>query len=192
MMKKTLLILIFILMTSSIPFLSKTQKIYIQPMGHVSQDKLKIIEENLTKTYNTEIIILEKVKIPNQVRIKNTDRLSADKILWIYNSDFFFNNKKILVVTSKDICTTRFLNGKKFKNWGVFGLGTMYGSACVVSTFRIKSTSRLIKVAIHEIGHTKGLSHCKNVKCVMTDARGLGRTVDNAGFKLCDKCIKEL
>jgi hypothetical protein len=27
---------------------------------------------------------------------------------------------------------------------------------------------------------------------VMTDARGLGRTVDNAGFKLCDKCIKEL
>jgi hypothetical protein len=39
MIKKTLLILIFILMTSSIPFLSKNQKIYIQPMGHVPQDK---------------------------------------------------------------------------------------------------------------------------------------------------------
>jgi len=191
-MKKTLLILIFILMTSLIPFLSKNQKIYIQPMGYVSQDKLKIIEENLTKTYNTEVIVLEKVKIPNEVRIKNTDRLSANKILKIYNSISSFKNKKILIITSKDICTTRFLNGKNFKNWGIFGLGTINGSACVVSTFRIKSTSRLIKVAIHEIGHTKGLSHCENFKCVMTDAKGYGKNVDQARFNFCQKCSKKI
>lgn len=184
----SMLILIIFGLLSSIG----NQTILIQPLGNVPAEKIKILEKTLSKFYKTDVVVLKNEEIPNHVKIKNSSKNSADKILLFYNSKYFFSNKKILIVTTKDICTTRFINGKKFKNWGVFGLGTIYGPSCVISTYRIKSTDRLTKVAIHEIGHTKGLSHCETKKCVMNDAKGLGSNVDKCYSNLCDKCSKKI
>jgi predicted Zn-dependent protease len=65
---------------------------------------------------------------------------------------------------------------------------------CVVSTYRMGKNyeDRLIKVSIHETGHTLGIPHCKNTKCVMTDAKGKGSTVDNASIWMCDVCKSKI
>ena len=61
------------------------------------------------------------------------------------------------------------------KNWGIFGLGSLSGKNCVVSTARFgnKHFDRLSKVSIHEVGHTLGIPHCNSdVNCLMNDAKG--------------------
>lgn len=78
------------------------------------------------------------------------------------------------------------------------GLGFCLGKSCVVSTFRLKHTNqnihlkRLQKVAVHEFGHNLGLPHCKDKKCVMTDAVESIKTIDNVQLALCNKCQREL
>ena len=61
----------------------------------------------------------------------------------------------------------------------VFGEAQLNGLAAVVSTYRMRNEfyglpkdekvlqSRFIKEAVHEIGHTFGLSHCSDDACVM-------------------------
>jgi len=50
---------------------------------------------------------------------------------------------------------------------------------------------RVGKEAIHEIGHLLGLSHCKNIKCVMHFSNSLKDT-DIKEDKLCSVCYKNL
>ena len=111
----------------------------------------------------------------------------------------------ILGLTSKDISTTkRDRRGNikapesRYADWGVFGLGYRPGASCVVSTFRLNSASpqfeqRLQKVAIHEVGHNLGLSHCdKDKRCVMQDAAESIKTIDRVGLSLCNGCQRDI
>ena len=46
---------------------------------------------------------------------------------------------------------------------------------------------RLVKVALHEIGHTLSLYHCETPKCLMQVSRGL-RHLDDLDIIFCDRC----
>lgn len=100
----------------------------------------------------------------------------------------------VIGITDRDISTT---NGK-IHDWGVFGLGSMPGKACVVSTFRlsrqlgkVSAEERLNRVVIHEIGHTFGLAHCPDKDCLMADAEGSVKSVDRAS-RFCRDCQRRL
>jgi archaemetzincin len=74
-------------------------------------------------------------------------------------------------------------------DWGVMGLGLQPGNACVISSFRLSKTdlrNQLFKVAIHELGHTQGLPHCRNLSCFMRDAEGKNPIDQETDF--CPKC----
>lgn len=49
---------------------------------------------------------------------------------------------------------------------------------------------RILKEAVHELGHTFGLQHCKN-KCVMRFSNRIGET-DNKPAKFCDECTEKI
>ena len=74
-----------------------------------------------------------------------------------------FKCVKIVGLTSKDISFTK---GEVY-DWGIFGLGSLDGKACVISTFRLGAgkadnalkMQRLIKFINHEVGHTFGLEN---------------------------------
>ncbi|MFC2146291.1 zinc-dependent metalloprotease family protein, partial [Acidobacteriota bacterium] len=103
---------------------------------------------------------------------------------------------KIIGLTRKDISTTK----GKYYDWGIFGLAYLDAGPCVVSTFRLRRNAksgkhfmeRLIKVVIHELGHTFGASHCPEKGCVMEDARGTIKTVDAGGVGFCSRCREKL
>ncbi|MDI6704520.1 MAG: archaemetzincin family Zn-dependent metalloprotease [bacterium] len=56
---------------------------------------------------------------------------------------------------------------------------------------RLLFEKRAITEAIHELGHTFGLHHCNNPKCVMYFSNSIVDT-DRKGYNFCDECKEKL
>lgn len=85
----------------------------------------------------------------------------------------------------------------------VFGEAMLGGTSAVVSTHRLHDSfyglpdnaevllGRLEKEAVHELGHTFGLVHCRDFECVMHSSRGV-EEVDIKSSEFCDNCAASL
>jgi archaemetzincin len=83
----------------------------------------------------------------------------------------------------------------------VFGEAQLDGNCAVVSTARLKEEfyglparhdllrERLVKEAAHELGHTFGLRHCADWRCVMTSSHAVER-LDVKAADFCAACRK--
>jgi len=83
----------------------------------------------------------------------------------------------------------------------VFGEAQLAGNCATVSMARLAEEfyglpprepllrERLLKTAIHEIGHTFGLQHCSNWECVMASSYGVER-LDVKSASFCATCRK--
>ncbi len=155
-------------------------KIRIQPLGEVDEDLLNLLENELSKRFG-DVIILKPIEMP--IRCYNPIRAQ-------YNSTCILkklNAKRItLGVSEEDI----YANGLNF----VFGEAEVNGSRAIVSTYRLRFNAdeellkkRLIKEAIHEIGHVLGLGHCSNRRCVMCFSNSIF-DVDEKSDEFCEMC----
>ena len=75
----------------------------------------------------------------------------------------------------------------------MFGIASP-GGACLVSTARLLAgadevlfRARLLKEAVHELGHTLGLEHCADPGCVMHFSNRLADT-ERKGDVYCNRC----
>lgn len=83
----------------------------------------------------------------------------------------------------------------------VFGEAQLDGNCAVVSTARLQEEfygmpprhdlmrERLVKEAAHELGHTFGLRHCADWRCVMASSHAVER-LDVKGAEFCKACRK--
>jgi archaemetzincin len=129
-----------------------------------------------------DVVTLAPVPYPREAWYAPRKRWRADKLLDFLRDSLPADGDRVLGVCAADISTTK----GEHKDWGIMGLGTIGGRACVVSRFRCKKGSRgtlhtrvrLAKVCLHEVGHTLGSDHCPTKGCLMEDARGRVSTVD--------------
>ncbi len=97
---------------------------------------------------------------------------------------------KILAITEEDL----FIPILTY----VFGEAQLDGKAAIVSLLRlrpsiltpkefIKFQDRIIKESLHELGHTFGLTHCRDRRCIMHYCRNIF-DVDNKENRFCFFC----
>ena len=81
----------------------------------------------------------------------------------------------------------------------VFGEAQVNGGCAVVSSFRLRQefyglppdqnllAERLLKEAVHELGHTLGLTHCEDYTCAMAPSHSV-EWIDLKGVGFCADC----
>ena len=81
----------------------------------------------------------------------------------------------------------------------VFGEAQLNGACALVSTYRLRQEvyglpadeellrQRLLKEAVHELGHTLSLTHCEDYRCAMAPSHTV-EWIDLKGTSLCEDC----
>lgn len=156
----------------------------------ISPSLEKELVQNFRATYRCTIKILPGLlPLPASAYYKPRNRYRAELLLKELQGTTGCD--KVMAITARDISTTH----KQYADWGIMGLAFRGGKPCVISTYRVSTTDtalfkeRVIKLALHELGHTMGLPHCKDSRsCFMADADGTIKTVDRGTRQLCAHC----
>jgi archaemetzincin len=166
-------------------------KLYILPLIFTDNGLLEHLSSVLSKAF----------RIPAFIRPESFSLEEGfDPVRNQYNSTWILSklleevpeeNCKILGVTSVDL----FVPVLTF----VFGEAQLQGKAAVVSSYRLRDElyglprnperlkERLEKEAIHELGHTFGIVHCRNPECVM-HSYTYAEEVDFKSKDFCSSC----
>ncbi len=179
----------------------------IQPLDQVQKETVLLIKKAIETYYQCDVVVLPEKPIYKKafVQIK-TPRYRADQILEQFDKEIPDSIDYLLGFTHHDISTTKRDQWgrikqpeEKYTDWGILGLAYCPGTVCVISDFRTrvkqnkaKSDDRIMKVALHELGHNFGLPHCPSEKCFMRDANESVKTIDEEALELCDPCKKKL
>jgi len=83
----------------------------------------------------------------------------------------------------------------------VFGLADRAAAHAIIALPRLRQSfyglpddtslfcGRVVKEAVHELGHVQGLEHCRDRRCVMAFSNSLADT-DYKGQEFCERCKK--
>ncbi|MHA1460340.1 MAG: archaemetzincin family Zn-dependent metalloprotease [Promethearchaeota archaeon] len=180
------------------------KKIYLQRIGDIDPGILIILKKDLKrffKKYRIKIVVL-----PDQLPLLESEFESYDRhydgievkkrlITRIKNKTYH----RIIGVMDLDIFTKKLekIYGvadqpKKKKSFGRALITVtrlreeFYGRTKNIALFE----QRVVKEAIHELGHTFGLEHCENL-CVMRFSNSL-EDADKKPLDYCDVCLKKL
>lgn len=186
--------IIFLLLVATLFGSSTELKIYIAICDEIPEEIIPDLKKYIEKIYcmKTEVINipLDLQKAYNKKRNQYHATILLNEIQKKSPKDAF----RLLALIDKDLYTEG-LN---------FIFGQAYGKFCIVSINRFKPClwknkkqemeilfSRVLKTSIHEIGHTFGLPHCDNPKCVMFFSNWIGDT-DRKSHEFCRMCSDKL
>lgn len=168
--------------------------IVLQSLGRVSASDVATARLGIETMFNASVVVPPSVALPGNAYYAPRKRYRAEGLISFLSRRT--NGRRVIGLTTVDVSTTK----DAIKDWGVLGLGSGPERACVVSTFRMGRKqvpakvfrARLVNVCDHELGHTYGLPHCPNPRCIMADARGKLSTFDDSTGDFCGDCRAKL
>jgi archaemetzincin len=171
-------------------------RLVVLPLGSdLADPDIDFVRRCLEAFYDFRIDVLDRRSLPKSAYYAPRKRYRADRLLDFLDAEAPADAARIVGLTAVDISTTK----GSIHDWGVLGLATLDGRVGVLSSFRCgrgvktahEALVRFGKVAVHEVGHTLGLSHCPVVACLMEDAKGTVMTTDRE-YDLCPQCRTRL
>jgi archaemetzincin len=158
-------------------------QIMLQPvLFQPDKDIISTLENTLSEEFNASIVTASPIKeISDQLFDKQRKQWKSNHILqWILYMYKPSKSRKILAICDFDAYSGH-LNF-------VFGEAYVEGSISAIYLPRLRQEfyglkpdeslfyQRIVKEAVHELGHGFGLNHCKNIKCVMHFSNSLSDT----------------
>lgn len=167
------------------------QSILLQPIGEIENKVMETLQYELPKKF-TQLSFksAERVDIPYETYDSQRKQYVSPRIIdYIYGYTKNLNYLKVLGVCDLNAYTGR-LNF-------VFGEADLAGKVAVIYISRLKNPSqnlflqRVLKEAVHELGHLFGLNHCTVSACVMYFSNSISDT-DRKESNLCGRCKERL
>ncbi len=161
-------------------------------LGPISDEVLEAVRDGLDLAYGVAITNLPRLPEPDHAHDAHRGQYSSSVILRDIVRQLPSGATRILAITGKDL----FIPMLSF----VLGQAQLNGPAAVISTARLHQEfyglpadptllhGRVAKEAVHEIGHTFGLTHCADSRCPMSLSNGV-RQVDAKSAMLCRACM---
>lgn len=166
--------------------------INLLPLGAVDPVLLRRLRQALRKVFRLPVKIAPlALALPLSAWHPGRKQYHSTELLTYILESFQVNAGKILGVTMVDLYIPILTH--------VFGEAQLDGQAALISGFRPRGDadgsspppllvwSRLVKLGIHELGHTFGLAHCRDPHCVMGFATNLDK-LDQKSTAFCSYC----
>jgi archaemetzincin len=175
-------------------------KVGILPVGQVNIVVLQNLSEMLAKTFPDTFFSILTKSLPLNEKTYNKTRKQHNSNIILANLKIRAEKEKkhfhrILGVIDADIYVPDL-------NY-VFGEAYNPGNAALISLWRLKPEfykekpiektldTRVLKEAMHELGHTLGLQHCYQSMCVMHFSNSIFDT-DKKQNVFCDECYLQM
>lgn len=168
--------------------------IVLVAVGRVDEEALEGLKDSLSKVFNRQVFIAKEMPEPDYAFDKKRNQYLSTAILNTLMKQKEYNvYEKVLGVVDHDLYVPQ-LN---------FVFGEASGKVAVISLTRLRQGfyglpeykelfyKRVLTEAVHELGHTYGLGHCKNPRCVMFFSNTLADT-DRKGHEFCPACKRKL
>ena len=166
-------------------------KIALKPIGDIAPGILEELKGNLKETFGQAVEIKMPLKGLDHAYNPRQDQYHSTAFLDAMSNE----EERTLGVCDVDL----YVPGLNF----VFGQASPRRKVAVISLFRLRPeryglprderlfAERAVKEAIHELGHTYGLGHCDDERCVMHFSNSLSET-DRKSTLFCKDCAKKL
>lgn len=170
-------------------------EIIILPFTGLDERYIEDLAYRLDNVLPHKVLVSPSTFDPEFAFIAERNQYFSTKILEVLAEEKMEPDSRILGVTNADL----FIPILTY----VFGESMLNGPAAVVSLYRLNPEiygypvnnkvlmNRLEKVAIHELGHSFGLQHCPDYRCVM-HASNVVEGVDFKGKTYCRQCLQGL
>ncbi|MCF6158794.1 MAG: hypothetical protein E3K32_09525 [wastewater metagenome] len=166
------------------------QLLSIIPFGSVRKELLELLQIELANTFGLGVRIFKEQATPHYAFSAKRNQYHSTEILEKLRQ-VRIEDELILGVADVDLYVPE-LNF-------VFGEADIFSGVCIISLVRLRQKyyglpeneklffERAVKEAIHEIGHTYRLGHCKDPKCIMHFSNSIQDT-DRKGPGFCNTC----
>jgi len=163
----------------------------IIPIGGIDRATLDNLATILGKRFNLPFKVEVPMEIPDYAFNSDRGQYNSNDVLKELRR---YKKRRVLGIIDRDLYVPE-LNF-------VFGQADLQGQCALISTIRLRQEfyglpeddkiffERTVKEAVHELGHTYGLRHCSNSKCVMFFSNSLPDT-DRKESSFCKSCLKE-
>jgi archaemetzincin len=165
-----------------------SQCIHVCPLGFVDEEILDCVTESIAAVIKMAVNVLPVMGDPAYAFDEKRGQFSSKKVLKRLNACCPRETFKIIGVTRLDL----YVPILTF----VFGAAQMSGQCAVISTRRLDPLyyqvpedrdlllERVKKTTVHEIGHSMGLIHCRDRRCVMFSST----RIEDTDFKRSEFC----
>ena len=169
--------------------------VHLLPVGNVDQRLLQSLKKRIAQRLDVSCEILPTLLDPALSFHEERQQYYSSEILQQMQSHIRPQTWRLLGVADVDL----YIPILKY----VFGEAQLDGPCALVSIHRLREefyglqrnddllSQRLVKEAIHELGHTLNLRHCGDYSCVMASAHAV-EWVDLRGSAFCGVCRAEL
>ena len=156
---------------------------------------MEAIAKEVEARFLCPVAVAQALPCPGYAYDKARRQYLADAILSHLRTLELLAAHKVLGVVDLDL----YAPGLNF----VFGQASLRGREAIIALPRLREEfyglakdeplfqERVLKEAIHELGHTYGLSHCPHPRCVMHFSNSLVDT-DLKGKTFCSRCQRTL